>query len=206
MNAESTQIEREQSLKSQRVVWNIPNSITLSRLVLACVLFVLIDVQGFWITAAVLFVFAASTDFLDGYIARKYGMVTILGRILDPFVDKIIVCGAFLFLLGVAERSGVNAWMVLIVIGREMFISSLRGFLEKQGQDFSAAWSGKVKMTLQCVAVTFSLLSLSPDYFFQESWFLICRDILLWVAILVTLYSGLEYIFRATHLWRNSDD
>ncbi|QDU80814.1 CDP-diacylglycerol--glycerol-3-phosphate 3-phosphatidyltransferase [Polystyrenella longa] len=206
MNAESTQKEPQQSLQSQRVVCNIPNAITLSRLLLACVLFLLIDIQGFWITSAVLFVFAASTDFLDGYIARKYGMVTILGRIMDPFVDKIIVGGAFLFLLGEPDRSGVNAWMVLIVIGREMFISSLRGFLEKQGQDFSAAWSGKVKMTLQCVAVTCSLLSLSPDYFFNDSWFLLCRDILLWMAIAITLYSGIEYIIRASHLWSSTDD
>ncbi|MEZ6044997.1 MAG: CDP-diacylglycerol--glycerol-3-phosphate 3-phosphatidyltransferase [Planctomycetaceae bacterium] len=180
MNAESTQSEPQQSLKAQRVVWNIPNTITLSRLVLALVLFLMIHIEGFWISSAILFVFAASTDALDGYIARKYGMVTILGRILDPFVDKIIVGGAFIFLLAKGEQSGVNAWMVLIVIGREMFISSLRGFLEKQGQDFSAAWSGKVKMTLQCVAVTLSLLSLSPEFFFHDNWFLICRDLFLW--------------------------
>lgn len=205
MNAESTQTELKQTPQSQRVIWNIPNAITMSRLLLACVLFYLIDYEGFWVTSAILFVFAASTDFLDGYIARKYGMVTILGRILDPFVDKIIVGGAFLFLLGVTADSGVNAWMALIVIGREMFISSLRGFLEKQGQDFSAAWSGKVKMVLQCVAVTFSLLSLSPDYFFRDDWFIFCRDVLLWTAIGVTVYSGLEYIIRATHLWRSTD-
>ncbi|MAT14770.1 MAG: CDP-diacylglycerol--glycerol-3-phosphate 3-phosphatidyltransferase [Planctomyces sp.] len=191
--------------RSQRVIWNIPNAITMSRLLLSLVLFLLIDLEGFWITAAVLFVFAASTDFLDGYIARKYGMVTILGRIMDPFVDKIIVCGSFLFLLGVTKDSGVNAWMALVVIGREMFISSLRGFLEKQGQDFSAAWSGKVKMTLQSVAVTFSLLSLSPHYFFRDAWFIICRDILLWSAVIITIYSGMEYIVRAARFWTTSD-
>lgn len=206
MNAESTQTEPRQTPSSQRVIWNIPNAITMSRLVLSLVLFMLIDVQGFWITAAILFVFAASTDFLDGYIARKYGMITILGRIMDPFVDKIIVCGSFLFLLGVADESGVTAWMALVVIGREMFISSLRGFLEKQGQDFSAAWSGKVKMTLQSVAVTFSLLSLSPDYFFRDTWFIISRDILLWSAVIVTIYSGMEYIFRAARFWTASEN
>lgn len=206
MSVESQQSEQAKQDAAQQVVWNVPNAITMSRLLLAFVLFGLIDIQGYWITAAVLFVFAAATDALDGYIARKYGMITTLGRILDPFVDKIIVGGAFIFLLDKGNNtemaSGVSAWMVVIVIGREMFISSLRGFLEKQGQDFSAAWSGKVKMTLQCVAVTFSLLSLSPEYFFSEPWFILVRDILLWSAVAVTVYSGVEYIVRATHLWK----
>src|SRR5688572_3148906 len=78
---------------------NLPNLITISRLFLSFVLFALIYIQDYWFTAAVLFVVAASTDFLDGYIARKYGLITTLGRIMDPFVDKIIICGAFVFLL-----------------------------------------------------------------------------------------------------------
>ena len=140
---------------------NAPNLITFSRLILALVLFVLIYLDGFWLTAAILFVVAASTDFLDGYVARRYGLVTVIGRIMDPFADKIIVCGAFIFLLDKKVNveqgvlgSGGKAWMVLIIIGREMFISSLRGFLEKQGMDFSADWTGKIKMGLQCIAVT----------------------------------------------------
>ena len=130
---------------------NIPNLITLSRLLLAIVLFALIDHGQYWLSATTLFVVAAATDWIDGYLARKYGQVTTLGRILDPFVDKIIVGGTFLFLLGKngnaadpsGMQSGVNAWMVIIVIGREMFVSSLRGFLEQQGKDFSASWSGQ---------------------------------------------------------------
>ncbi len=78
---------------------NLPNLITISRFVLALILFGLIDAGGYWLASAGLFVFAASTDWLDGYLARKYGQVTVLGRILDPFVDKIIVGGTFLFLL-----------------------------------------------------------------------------------------------------------
>ena len=141
-----------------------------------------------------------TTDALDGYIARKYGLITTLGRIMDPFVDKIIVCGAFLFL--VAERnSGINAWMALIVFSREMFITSLRSFLEQYGRDFSAAWSGKIKMTLQCVAVTASLLSLDADFAAQPQ-FLMLRDVVLWIAIAVTLYSGVEYTYRAYRLFR----
>ncbi|MEP3481719.1 MAG: CDP-alcohol phosphatidyltransferase family protein [Fuerstiella sp.] len=191
---------------------NIPNAITMSRLILALVLFVVIQNGSNWIIAATLFVIAASTDWLDGYLARKYGQVTTLGRILDPFVDKFIVGGAFLFLLekngslptgsdastAAPLQSGVTAWMVIIVIGREMFVSSLRGFLEQQGKDFSASFSGKAKMTLQCFAVTASLLSLASSL--SWTWLPMTRDILLWSAVVVTVYSGLVYVFRAIEL------
>lgn len=182
---------------------NLPNLITLSRLVLAVILFALIYAEGWWLTSAVLFVVAASTDALDGYIARRYGLITVLGRILDPFVDKIIVCGAFVFLLEQKLNSGVNGWMVVIVIGREMFVSSLRGFLEQQGQDFSANWVGKSKMILQSVAVTASLLSLSPDVLTTMPSFLLLRDVLLWTAVGVTAYSGWVYAARAVRLVRS---
>ena len=187
---------------------NLPNLITVSRFVLALILFGLIDVGGYWLASAGLFVFAASTDWLDGYLARKYGQVTVLGRILDPFVDKIIVVGTFLFLLGkngTAEsgatlHSGVTAWMVIVVIGREMFVSSLRGFLEQQGKDFSASFSGKAKMMLQCVAVTASLLSLSDRL--KWSWLPATRDVFLWSAVGVTVWSGVVYVRRAVMLLR----
>ncbi len=187
---------------------NLPNLITCSRLLLAMVLFAMIEHGGYWLSSAALFVLAAATDWLDGYLARKYGQVTTLGRILDPFVDKIIVGGAFLFLLekngtGSAQnaiQSGVTAWMAMAVIGREMFISSLRGFLEQQGKDFSASISGKAKMLLQCVAVTASLLSLSPEL--DWPWLVPTRDALLWSAVTVTIWSGLVYVIRAVKLLR----
>jgi CDP-diacylglycerol--glycerol-3-phosphate 3-phosphatidyltransferase len=139
-------------------------------------------------------------------------MITTLGRILDPFVDKIIVCGAFVFLLekgrpvegepNLVVSSGVTAWMVVIVVGREMFVSSLRGFLEQQGLDFSASASGKLKMFVQCAAVTASLLSLSPH--FADPRFVLARDVLLWGAVAVTAWSGLVYVVRAAVLLRRS--
>lgn len=195
-------------LRLGRESLNLPNLITISRFVLSLILFAIIDRGGYWLLAAGLFVFAAATDWLDGYLARKYGQVTTLGRILDPFVDKIIVGGAFLFLLArngephptAATGSGVNAWMVITVIGREMFVSSLRGFLEQQGKDFSASFSGKAKMALQCVAVTACLLSLSPDITWP--WLIPARDFLLWLAVGVTVWSGLVYVFRAVKLLR----
>lgn len=181
---------------------NMPNLITTSRLLMSFVLFSLIAAGGSWILAAGLFVFAASTDALDGYLARRYKQITVLGRILDPFVDKVIVCGTFVFLLEKQGESdsGVNAWMVIIIIGREMFVSSLRGILEKEGKDFSASLAGKLKMALQCMAVTASLLSLSRDL--PWPWLPLVRDVLLWLAVAVTIWSGLIYVIRGFSLLR----
>ncbi|MFO1092863.1 MAG: CDP-diacylglycerol--glycerol-3-phosphate 3-phosphatidyltransferase [Planctomycetaceae bacterium] len=189
---------------------NAPNIITLSRLILSVVLFALIDMGGSWRTATAVFIVAASTDFLDGYIARKYGLVTVLGRVLDPFVDKIIICGAFVFLQK-WPSSGVTAWITFIVLAREMFITSLRTFLEQRGQDFSAKWSGKIKMILQCVAVPACLLSLSPEF---RAWleprisietFFHFRDLCLYAAVAATIYSGAEYTWRAARLLARVD-
>lgn len=184
---------------------NVPNALTTLRLLLAFVLFGLIDYEGWYRTAAALFIVAAATDWADGYYARRYGQVTVLGRILDPFVDKVIICGSFIFLLG-EPYSGVTAWMTLIIVGREMFVTNLRVFLERRGIDFSAKWSGKIKMALQCVAVPASLLSMSPE--FAGWWDSVAgdgqlaalRDVILWAAVGVTVYSGIEYTIRGFRL------
>jgi CDP-diacylglycerol--glycerol-3-phosphate 3-phosphatidyltransferase len=185
---------------------NLPNCITVSRLVLAFVLFGMISYGGMWIASAVVFAVAAATDAVDGYLARRYGLVTTLGRILDPFVDKIIVCGAFVFLLAASQpppglQSGIGPWMTLVIIGREMFITGLRSILEQQGKDFSASLSGKIKMVVQCFAVEASLLSMS--HAFNSGWFIVVRDIVLWLAVVFTLGSGVLYIRRAARLLRS---
>jgi len=184
-------------------VFNLPNQLTIARLVLSIVLFGLITFRlytaGFFV-----FVAAASTDWLDGYFARKYGMVTMLGRILDPFVDKIIICGTFICLVA-DPRSGIQGWMAVVVVGRELLITALRSFLEQQGADFSASMSGKLKMVLQCLAAGTSLFLLSEmvspaaqppawlDYLLKGS---------VWSALALTVYSGVEYVRRAIALWR----
>ncbi|MFN0054029.1 MAG: CDP-diacylglycerol--glycerol-3-phosphate 3-phosphatidyltransferase [Planctomycetales bacterium] len=181
---------------------NVPNVITFSRLLLAILLFWLIDRGNHWVAASVVFIVAAATDALDGYIARRYGLVTVVGRILDPFVDKVIIGGAFVF-LAVQSHSGVTPWMAIIVLGREMFITSLRSFLESEGRDFSATASGKIKMILQCAAVAASLLSLEyREALSATSALAAGRDALLWGAVGATLYSGLIYIVRAVQLFR----
>jgi CDP-diacylglycerol---glycerol-3-phosphate 3-phosphatidyltransferase len=181
---------------------NLPNIITLSRLVLAVFLFWLIDRTNHWLAACIVFVVAAATDAIDGYIARRYGLVTKIGRIFDPFVDKVIIGGAFLF-LAVVPASGINAWMVMAVIGREMFVTSLRSVLESEGKDFSATMSGKIKMVVQCIAVAGALLFLEyargSD---AERALAVCRDVLLWISVAVTLYSGYDYVIRAVKLFR----
>lgn len=209
-NPESTSISANSQNRPRPVLGreslNAPNLVTGIRLLLSIVLFTMIASGGWWIASAALFVIAASTDALDGYLARRYKQITVLGRIMDPFVDKVIVCGTFVFLLEKQGQttttldSGVNAWMVIIIIGREMFVSSLRGILEKEGKDFSANMVGKMKMTLQCVAVTASLLSLSKEL--PWSWLPAVRDVLLWLAVGVTIWSGLIYLVRGFRLLR----
>ena len=190
---------------------NLPNLITLLRFVLAIILFILMDMDGWWRTSAIVFIVAALTDLLDGYLARRYGQITTLGRIMDPFVDKLIICGAFLFLLG-KPNSGVSPWVAFIVMAREMFITSLRAFLEQHGRDFSAKFWGKLKMAMQCVAVPLCLVSLSPDFRRQfESiaefgYFLWLRDVTLWAMTAVTVYSGLEYSWRAFQALRHPQE
>ena len=187
---------------------NLPNAITISRLLLSFVLFAMIQAGGCWLWAAGLFVFAVLTDILDGWIARKYQLITQLGRILDPFVDKFITSGTFLFLLPVANESGVTPWMVVIVLGREMLVTSLRGFLEQQGADFSASASGKLKMFLQCAAATAALLSMHPSLANASVLgisFTCIRDILLWTMVVVTVWSGYIYVQRAIVLLRPTD-
>ncbi|QDT37296.1 CDP-diacylglycerol--glycerol-3-phosphate 3-phosphatidyltransferase [Stratiformator vulcanicus] len=204
--------EREQADDAARSLsvaakreWNIPNAITVSRLFAAFVLFGMISLTDAWITSAVLFVVAVATDAIDGYLARRWNQITVTGRILDPFVDKIIVGGAFIFLIernvGDGPTSGVNALMTVIVIGREMFVTGLRSFVERQGLDFSADNLGKAKMVLQCVAVTVVLLSMSPT-FRQWPQFVLMRDVLLWATVAVTAYSGVAYTVRAVRVMR----
>jgi CDP-diacylglycerol---glycerol-3-phosphate 3-phosphatidyltransferase len=179
-------------------VFNLPNQLTISRLVLSIVLFGLLTFE-YWRTGLIVFVVAASTDWLDGYLARKYHLVTVLGRILDPFVDKIIISGTFICL--VAEpRSHIQGWMAVVIVGRELLITALRSFLEQQGADFSASLPGKLKMVVQCLAAGASLcyLSYAPDRAPDWLYYLLVASV--WSALALTVYSGAGYVRRAVGL------
>jgi CDP-diacylglycerol--glycerol-3-phosphate 3-phosphatidyltransferase len=184
--------------RDRSAVFNLPNQLTVSRLVLALVL---VGLMAFKLYTASLLVFllAASTDWLDGYFARKYGMITTLGRILDPFVDKIIICGVFIALVADPD-SGVQAWMAVLIVGRELLITALRSFLEQQGSDFSASLSGKLKMIFQCIAAGLSLFYLSLGAKPPELGYLLTAAI--WAAVILTVYSGVSYVRTALVLLR----
>jgi CDP-diacylglycerol--glycerol-3-phosphate 3-phosphatidyltransferase len=195
------QVIKEKSAPPVRRVLNVPNQLTLARLALSVVVFALIGWK--WHLAAIItFIIAASTDWVDGYYARKYGQVTKLGRILDPFVDKIIICGSFIYLAAEPE-SGITAWMAVLVVAREILVTALRSFIEQSGGDFSANWSGKWKMVFQCVAVVISLVALRFGPPPRPLWLTITLLLSVWTAIISTVYSGAVYVIAAITRFRD---
>ena len=181
----------------------IPNQITAVRLILSIVVFALIGQQWFF-TAMIVFLIAAATDWVDGYWARKFSQVSKLGRVFDPFVDKIIICGTFIY-LSAEPNSEIQPWMTVVVVGRELLVTALRGMIEQSGGDFSATMSGKVKMGFQCAAVvgTLWLLAKQADGAGEkEIWLKWITVGLVWLAVLSTIQSGVVYVRAAINYWR----
>jgi CDP-diacylglycerol--glycerol-3-phosphate 3-phosphatidyltransferase len=191
-------------LPTSNTILNVPNVLTAARFVLSIVVFVLIPLQQY-LAATVVFVIAAGTDWIDGWWARKFQQVTKLGRIFDPFVDKIIICGTFIF-LAAEPGSGILPWMAVVVMGREMLVTAIRGFIEQQGGDFSAQLSGKLKMVFQCVAAVASLVALRHFQLAGNAsvalppWLFWTLHISVWLAVVSTVWSGLEYIVAAARI------
>jgi CDP-diacylglycerol---glycerol-3-phosphate 3-phosphatidyltransferase len=185
----------------ENVVFNVPNQLTAARLALSIGVFALIPLH-FYLAALIVFAIAAGTDWVDGWWARKYKQVTKLGRVFDPFVDKILICGTFIF-LAAEQSSGIAAWMAVVVMGREMLVTVLRTMVEQGGGDFSAKMAGKLKMVFQCLAVGASLVVLmyvqgGEKVTMQENaWLFWTLQLSAWLAVLSTIYSGLEYVFIA---------
>jgi CDP-diacylglycerol---glycerol-3-phosphate 3-phosphatidyltransferase len=183
-------------------VWNLPNVLTAARLGLAVVLFALITAES-WLVALVVFVVAAFTDWLDGFVARRQGLTSAFGRNFDPLVDKVLICGAFIFLL--PKSVGLEAWMVTLVVARELVITGLRGFFESHAANFGADWLGKLKMVLQCAALIaiFSELTIAggsnaPLLSLAGA----IRVGLIWAMLAATALSGIQYLWRAAVLLR----
>jgi CDP-diacylglycerol--glycerol-3-phosphate 3-phosphatidyltransferase len=186
--------------------YNLPNQLTAARFVLALVLFGLIA-AGQWIWCVGVFALAAFTDWLDGYLARKQNLTSTLGRNLDPLVDKVLICGAYVFLLPYGYPEGwLVPWMVTVVVARELIITSLRTFLESRGASFGADWLGKLKMVLQCAALiaAFVYLHVSPGISgYSDRLVSICGralDGLVYAMLAATALSGLQYLWRAIQL------
>ena len=178
--------------------WNIPNQLTILRLILSVVVFALIELRLF-IPALLVFLVAAWTDWLDGYLARRWQQVTVLGRILDPFADKIIVCGTFTYLAALSG-SGVPAWLAVVVLGRELLITALRSFLEERGGDFSASAVGKLKMATQCALVAASLALVAWTDVGAPPWLDPAVQLLVVLVAALTIYSGAIYVRAALRM------
>lgn len=190
--------------KSGAKVFNVPNQLTAVRLLLSIAVFALIPLEQY-LAAMIVFVVAASTDWVDGWYARKYGQVTKLGRIFDPFVDKIIICGTFI-LLAIEMRDfpwyvAITGWMAVVVVGRELLVTALRSIIEGGGGDFSAKMAGKLKMVFQCVAVVAALVALDQvgrdDAGGLAPWLKWTLAISVWVAVVSTVHSGVGYVIAA---------
>lgn len=176
-------------------VWTVPNLLSAARMVLSIVFFFLVERELF-APATILFLVAAGTDWIDGWYARRFNEVSRLGRILDPLVDKVLVCGAFIFL---AARGGTSIlpWMAAVVVVRELVVTAVRAEMERAGRDFSAGMAGKLKMVLQCAAVAVELGRLGfPEWCSGLDTAAIARA-LAWAAVVLTAYSGAEYVVKA---------
>lgn len=171
--------------------WNVPNTLTIARLALAVCVFILIDYELYaW--ALGVFIVAAATDALDGYFARLLNQDTPLGRQLDPLIDKVIISGCYIYLASI-PTTNVMPWMVTAIVVREILIQGLRSHLEGQGQPFGARTTGKLKTVTQCFSIGAVLLVLCFERRAPEALYLL-RDGLTWLAVGLTLYSGLVYL------------
>ena len=167
---------------------NLPNKLTTLRMILVPV-FIVLYLLGYSIPALVVFVVASFTDYLDGYLARKYNLVTDYGKIMDPLADKLLVTSA---LVCMVQTALVPAWMVIVILAREFAITGLRAVAAGQGKVIAAAWSGKIKTVTQMIAVIFLLLNNWPFSLIGIPF----DRIMLWIAVIMTIYSGCEYIYK----------
>jgi CDP-diacylglycerol--glycerol-3-phosphate 3-phosphatidyltransferase len=187
-------------------VFNLPNQLTAARLVLGVVLFALIQYE-LWIVSIIIFGLAAITDWLDGYLARLQGLTSTLGRNLDPLVDKVVVCGAYIFLVA-NPKSGLYPWMATVVVARELIITSLRSFMETMGANFGADWLGKIKMVMQCGALFAIFVAMEVGLHAEPALaevFQVIRDILIYAMLASTALSGAQYLWRAFSLWKPNE-
>jgi CDP-diacylglycerol--glycerol-3-phosphate 3-phosphatidyltransferase len=182
-------------------ILNLPNILTMMRIAAIPLMAVLLmsptQSSGFW--AAIVFSLASATDWLDGYLARRMGIVTVFGKFLDPIADKLIVMAALIMILPFGR---VPAWMVLVILGREIIITGLRGIASSEGIVIQASDLGKFKTIFQIVAIIGLLLHYHYNWFFGMVHPLLRVDMhnagmfFLWIATLLTVWSGIDYLVR----------
>jgi CDP-diacylglycerol--glycerol-3-phosphate 3-phosphatidyltransferase len=175
-----------------RPMLNLPNLLSICRILLVPPLVVVLltkfEDKEWW--GLGLFLLAALMDFFDGYLARRHRQVTRLGTLLDPAADKILISAAFISLVEMAPAD-VPAWMVVVIVAREFAVSALRSFAAAESRVIPAGFSGKLKTVVHIVAVAALIIhNQLPDELRHVS------KILLWAAVLISVYSGIEYFVR----------
>jgi CDP-diacylglycerol--glycerol-3-phosphate 3-phosphatidyltransferase len=173
---------------------NLPNSLTLARIFLVPLLVVVLwtEFEGKELVGAAIFSVAALTDWLDGFLARRQKQVTTFGQLMDPLADKLLITAA---LISLVQMELAPAWMVAIILGRELGVTVMRSLAYSRGVTIPASSLGKVKMMSQVIAIL--LLILGRDYLQQ---FFVLGQIALWVVVVTALGSALEYYRRFTPL------
>jgi CDP-diacylglycerol--glycerol-3-phosphate 3-phosphatidyltransferase len=188
-------------VNSERLL-NVPNILTISRIPLTVVLCIFIEYRV-WLAALVTFIVASLTDAIDGWWARRFNQMSAFGRVFDPLTDKILIGSAFIFLIGV-DGSAMEAWMVAVVIGRELLITGVRGYVESLGKKFGADWFGKLKTILQCSWLLAVLVFLTiREMSWAEPLLKLVETVhygLLHAMIAATVLSGMQYCAKAYRL------
>lgn len=183
---------------SNESLTTVPNLLTLSRIPLTLVLCACIGEEA-WLAALIVFAIAALTDAVDGWWARRFGLLSAFGRTFDPLTDKILLGGGFIFLIPVPE-AGLMPWMVALILGREMLVTGIRGYVESLGQKFGADWFGKLKTILQCVCLFVILANQTWRQVAQSSfpnWLELCQVVTIYAMVLATAGSGVQYCIKA---------
>ena len=178
---------------------NLPNKLTLLRICLIPVFVILMlsQVSNFFLISCIIFIIASITDFLDGKIARKYNLVTDVGKFMDPLADKLLVLAALICMI---EYELVASWMVIIIVARELTVSILRAIAADNGKVIAASGGGKIKTTSQMIAII--LLLIGANY--SNSQIVFVGTIAMYIATIFTLYSGIDYLYKNRELFMNS--
>jgi CDP-diacylglycerol--glycerol-3-phosphate 3-phosphatidyltransferase len=176
---------------SKHETFNLPNTITLLRIGIVPFLFILLSNPGeFWsLIIAVLFVIASITDLFDGYIARKYHLITTLGKFLDPIADKIIVNTAMILMIPIGR---IPAWIVAITIIRDLIVDVIRSIASSEGIYIQASILGKQKTLTQIIAVTALMIHYSIFGINAHA----VGMVILYIALFLTIYSGIDYFIK----------
>jgi CDP-diacylglycerol--glycerol-3-phosphate 3-phosphatidyltransferase len=190
-------VQKEEARRRKRkVIWNLPNALTIARIMAIPIIVLLLFYPGKVVSfiASIIFLVAAITDGLDGYIARRQNVVTTLGKFLDPLADKLLVITSLIMLIHLGR---VPAWIVAIIAGREMAVTGLRAIAINEGIIIAASQLGKYKTLLQVIATT----TLICHYSYYSIDFHNVGIIFLWAALVLTMWSGLEYFRGFFRQW-----